>query len=336
MSEKKIVVVGSSNTDMVIKSSRLPARGETVLGGKFIMSPGGKGANQAVAAVKLGGNVTFITKIGKDIFGEQAHAAFARAGIDTSYVYSDEFTQSGVALIMVDKRGENVISVASGANAELNPKEIDNAKSAFEQSSIVLIQLEIPMETVLHTIKLAHNVKKKVILNPAPALVFKAPNAVGAKKGHLLSETLSPTLQSFGDGAAKEGHKLRDLLDALYIITPNQSEAELLTGIEVNNETSARKAAALLQSQGAQSVIITMGAKGAFVLAENYQGLIPASEVNAIDTTAAGDTFNGALAVALCDGIDLPKAVEFANKAAAFSVTKMGAQGSAPYLTDLT
>lgn len=214
---------------------------------------------------------------------------------------------------MVDEHGENAISIAPGANSTLRPDDIEHAKIAFEECSYVLIQLEIPFKTVSFAIKLAQNLGKKIIFNPAPA-PLAAPNEVGAKTGH----------------------QLGDLLDALYIITPNQSEAELLTGIEVNNETSARKAAALLQSQGAQSVIITMGAKGAFVLTENYQGLIRAPEVNAIDTTAAGDTFNGALAVALCDGIDLPKAVEFANKAAAFSVTKMGAQGSAPYRRDLT
>ena len=300
MAAKKILVIGSSNTDMVIKSSRLPAAGETILGGNFLMNPGGKGANQAVAAAKLGGAVTFITKVGKDIFGREAVQGFEKTGIQTEFIAQDEKTPSGVALIMVDDHGENSISVALGANGTLNQADLDKATSAFQAADLVLIQLEIPLAMVLYATQLAAHHHAKVILNPAPA-------------------------QNLPD------HLLRQL----YCITPNETEAALLTGIQVTDTPSANQAAQQLIEKGVKNVIITLGANGAYVLTENMAALVPTEAVKAIDTTAAGDTFNGALAVGLARGWGFSQSIEFANKAAAYSVTKMGAQSSAPTLKDL-
>lgn len=298
MKNGKIVVIGSSNTDMVVQSNNLPSPGETVLGGEFIMNPGGKGANQAVAAAKLNGKVIFIAKVGKDIFGQEAVMGFQSHGIDTSFVVVDKESPSGVALIMVDKKGENCISVALGANAAMQKTEITN--EVIRQASFVLIQLEIPIDVVEHAVKLAGQEGVRVVLNPAPA-------------------------QALSD----------DLLAMLYIITPNETEAELLTGIKVKNEETAKKAAQVLRGKGVDIVIITMGAQGAYLLSEEADQMISSLEVKAVDTTAAGDTFNGALVVGLSENMLLVDAIEFANKAAAWSVTKMGAQASVPLRKDI-
>jgi ribokinase len=295
MSTQNIVVIGSSNTDMVVKSDHLPAPGETVLGGVFQMIPGGKGANQAVAAARLGGQVSFLAKVGNDSFGTEAKAGFEKHGIDTSLILIDNQTPSGVALIMVDEKGENSISVALGANNELSPKDIIDADPAIKASNFLLIQLEIPIAVVEKALELANQHKTRVILNPAPA--------------QELSEKL---------------------LSNVDIITPNESEAKLLTGVEVSDLDSARKAAQILRNKGIPIVIITMGVQGAYVKSEALDELVPGIKVNAVDTTAAGDTFNGALTVALAEQLNLKEAILFANRAAAYSVTKMGAQTSAP------
>lgn len=295
MNRASIVVVGSTNTDMVIKASHLPQPGETILGGTFFMSAGGKGANQAVAAARLGGKVSFIAKTGYDIFGKQAIELFEREGIDISFIARDRCQPSGVALITVDDKGENCIVVAPGANASLMPEDIDEAKEKFETASFVLMQLETPIETVEHVANITSAKKIKFILNPAPAA------------------------------------KLNDeLLKKISIITPNQNETEMLTGIKVSDESSAKKAAQFLQKKGIETVIITMGASGAFVLHENNTKMIPGHKVKVVDTTAAGDVFNGALVVALSQGMNMYDAVSFACKAAAISVTRLGAQASAP------
>lgn len=293
--KEKIVVIGSSNTDMVVQSHHLPFPGETVLGGKFMINPGGKGANQAVAAAKLGGEVTFISKVGKDVFGKSSIKRFKKAGIHTEYICIDEKAPSGVALIMVDRKGENTISVASGSNANLGKQDIDKAKSAIRQASLVLVQLEIPIETVEYIAKICKDLGSKLILNPAPA--------------QLLS---------------------KKLLSSLYIMTPNVFEAELLTGIKVKDEATARKAAKSLKRKGVKTVIITLGAKGAYLLSDDEDILIPSIHVDAIDTTAAGDTFNGALTVGIVEGMSMVEAITFANKAAAISTTNVGAQASIP------
>ena len=296
----KIIVIGSSNTDMVIKSKRLPAPGETILGGTFLMNPGGKGANQAVAASRLGGNVTFVTKTGNDIFGSEAKQLFDKEKINTRFIIKDEKNPSGVALINVDENGENSIVVASGSNGTLSAYDIYDEVFKTEPSDIFLMQLEIPVSTVEFVAEKASDNGNRVILNPAPA--------------RQLSD---------------------DLLKCLYLITPNETEAELLTGIKVHDISSAEKAALYLQDKGIKNVIITMGASGAYVLTGKISSMITVIPVKAIDTTAAGDVFNGALAVAISEGKEIVDAVTFANKAASISVTRMGAQASAPYRKEI-
>lgn len=297
---KRILVIGSSNTDMVIKTAHLPLPGETVLGGTFLMNAGGKGANQAVAAVRLGGQVTFVCKTGNDIFGQQAKQLFTDEGIDTTYVFSDMEHPSGVALITVNAQAENCIVVASGANAYLLPADLEKAADAFDQSDIILMQLETPLETIEQAASMAHAGKKTVILNPAPA---------------------QPLTKS--------------LLQNVDILTPNETEAGMIAGIPVIDTASACEAARTICAMGVRTVIITLGAKGALIYTEDYQAEIPAEKVVAVDTTAAGDVFNGALAVALSENREIADAVQFACKAAAISVTRIGAQTSAPYRREI-
>lgn len=297
---RKILVVGSSNTDMVIKARHLPRPGETILGGSFFMNPGGKGANQAVTIARLGGQVTFICKTGSDIFGHQSQQLFEEEGINTSYIFSDSEHPSGVALITVDENAENCIVVASGANANLLPSDLNKADEAIAEADLILMQLEIPMETVEYVAEQGHRLGKKVILNPAPA------------------HPLSPSL-----------------LKHLYMITPNETEAKMISGIKITDEASAIEAAKVLVRMGVQNVIITLGSKGALAYCDKDVEMVPALKVEAVDTTAAGDVFNGALTVALSEGRSLPEAVRFACKASAISVTRVGAQSSAPYRNEV-
>jgi ribokinase len=297
----KIIVVGSSNTDMVIKAKKHPLPGETVLGGSFLMNPGGKGANQAVAAARLGGIVMFVTKTGNDLFGDEALHTLTREGIDTGYIVKDPKNPSGVALITVDEYGENAIVVAPGSNGTLTAYDIDEKVFGTDPSDIFLMQLEIPVSTVEFVAEKAAGKGNRVILNPAPA--------------RKLSE---------------------ELLKSLYLITPNENEAENLTGIKVTDVVSAELAAKELHSMGVKNVVITLGASGCYLFSDNESKLISVVPVKAVDTTAAGDIFNGALAVALAEGKGLEDSVKFANKAAAISVTRMGAQASAPYKKEIT
>jgi ribokinase len=292
----KILVIGSTNTDMVIKTAKIPSPGETILGGTFLMNPGGKGANQAVAAARLGGNVTFVTKRGNDLFGNQAVGLLMREDIDTQFVIKDNNLPSGVALITVDARGENTIVVAPGSNGNLRTEDIPDDLLKDKKYDILLLQLEIPLESVLYSAKTASEAGMKVILNPAPA-------------------TNLP----------------EDLFSHCWLFTPNETEAEILTGIRVHDTITADKAAIVLQEKGVTNVIITLGSAGAFVKSEKFTGMVPGVKVDAVDTTAAGDVFNGALAVSLAEGNTIEEAVKFANKAASISVTRMGAQASAPY-----
>ena len=296
MSEiKNIIVVGSTNTDMVVMTERFPAPGETLTADNFFMNLGGKGANQAVAAARLGGHVAFISRVGNDVFGAEAIKQLKCENIDVSSIEIDLEASSGVALITVDNKAENTIVVASGANGNLT---FDNTGSIIEkitEESIVVLQLEIPMETIRKVCLYAKSKNATVILNPAPVQV------------------LSP-----------------ELLAAVDILTPNQSEALLLSGIMVVDKESACLAAKHIQSFGPDIVIITMGAKGAYICAGTESFFVPAYEVEALDTTAAGDVFNGALAVGLSRGYPLRDAVLLATKASAISVTRAGAQASAP------
>jgi ribokinase len=301
MQSKKIVVVGSCNTDMVIKADRLPVPGETILGGTFFMNPGGKGANQAVAASRMGGNVTLISKTGNDVFGKQSVMLYTAENIKTDFIYSDPKHPSGVALITVDSQGENCIVVASGANAYLNPSDIDKASDEIENSDLVLMQLEIPIETVEYVAEMASKKGIKVILNPAPA--------------RALSD---------------------NLLKHLYIIIPNKSEAEILSGIKVSDIESAKQAADIISAKGVDIVVITLGSQGALIKEYNEYLFVEAFKVDALDTTAAGDTFCGAFCVGLSEGRSIPEAVKLAARAAAITVTRMGAQASIPYRSELS
>jgi ribokinase len=302
MLKPRILVLGSSNTDMIIKLARIPRPGETLLGGKFTTAAGGKGANQAVAAARAGGDVAFIARLGRDMFGDQALAGFKADKIDTRHILRDAKTPSGVALIFVADSGENSIAVAGGANARLAPADVRAAEDAFPGSKALVMQLETPLATVTAAAKLAKKHGVPVILNPAPAPSEKLPPA---------------------------------LLRLVSILTPNETEAELLTGVKITDEASAGEAARALLKQGVETVIITLGAKGAYLHNARTSGLIPGLKVKAVDTTAAGDTFNGALAVALAEGRDLPEAIRFANAAGAISVTRLGAQPSAPARTEI-
>lgn len=296
----RILVIGSSNTDMVIKTKKLPAPGETILGGTFLMNPGGKGANQAVAAARLGGKVTFITKRGNDLFGNQAVGLLMREGIDTQHVVKDGELPSGVALIIVDSAGENSIVVAPGSNGNLVQEDIPLSIFETVKFEILLLQLEIPISTVEFSAVTASDLNIKVILNPAPACK--------------LSDTL---------------------LKHTWLITPNEIETETITGVTITDITSAEHAAALIQQRGVKNVIITLGEAGAFVKSEDFTGIVPGVKVIPVDTTAAGDIFNGALAVAISEGKGMKDAVVFANLAASISVTRMGAQASAPYRNEI-
>ncbi len=292
---ENIVVIGSSNTDMIVQTPHMPKPGETILGGTFNTAAGGKGANQAVSCARAGGRVTFVARVGKDMFGDQALQGFRTDGINVDHVGQDPSSPSGVALIIVDEQGENCIAVASGANGNLSVADVEAAQAAVNSAGIVLMQLEVPIETVEAGARMARTQGAQVILNPAPA------------------QTLSDAL-----------------LQNVSILTPNETEAEMLTGIAVQDEAGARAAAEALITKGVDAVIITLGRAGAYVHAPDFQGMVPGFEVEPVDTTAAGDTFNGALAVGLAEGMSLQQAVRFAHAAAALSVTKLGAQPSAP------
>lgn len=292
---KNILVVGSSNTDMIIKIDKIPIPGETVIGGKFFKMAGGKGANQAVAAARAGGNVTFISSVGNDVFGNEAMLGFKKDGIDVEYVKIDDEEATGTALIFIDKNGENSIAVASGANLNLDESHLKKVIEKINNADVLLTQLEIPIKTVEEAIKIAYSAGVKIILNPAPA-------------------------QPLSD----------ELLKCISILTPNESEVELLTGIEVKDENDAKKAADVLLKKGVEIVIITLGVKGALLTTNEGSKLIHGFKVEAEDTTAAGDVFNGALAVAISENKELNDAIKFAHAAAAISVTRIGAQPSAP------
>ena len=299
--DKKIVVLGSTDTDMVADGARIPVIGETVSGGSFRMTPGGKGANQAVAVARLAapGKCVFIAKVGDDNFGREAVTRFAKEGMDAKLIV-DPKTPTGTALIFVDEKGQNAIRVVLGANGTMTPEDAAAYAKEIEGADTVLLQFETPMETVAAVAARAHRAGARVVVNPAPAAV--APDSIYADAD---------------------------------ILTPNETEAQILTGVEVTDEASAQKAADVLHARGTKTVVITLGGKGAYYSAPEGRGLVPAEPVKAIDTVGAGDTFNGALVVALSEGRALPDAIRFACKAAAISVTRPGAQTSVPYRNEI-
>jgi ribokinase len=286
----KIVVVGSANTDMVAKIDRIPGPGETVIGGEFMMAAGGKGANQAVAAARLGAQVTFVACLGRDVFGDQAIAGYQREGIDTSRIVRDAEAASGVALIFVDARGENSIAVASGANARLTPADVERAGASIAAADVLLVQLEVPLAAVGRAIELAHDAGVPVILNPAPA------------------RQIDP-----------------GLLARVDIATPNEHEIRVVVG-----EGEQRAAIERMLEAGTGTVLVTLGPQGVLWASREGQQRVPAFAVRAVDTTAAGDAFNGGLACALGRGLGMAAAIRYANGVAALSVTRMGAQPSLP------
>lgn len=299
----RILVVGSANTDLVVRIPSLPRPGETVLGGAFSQVGGGKGANQAVAAARAGGEVTFVAKVGEDDFAKAARASYQAEGIATEHVSTAGGVASGVALILIDAAGENSIAVASGANSHLTPHDVDAAGTAIAAADVVLVQLEIPLEAVRRTVALARAAGRPVILNPAPACQL--------------------------DDA---------LLQGITLITPNESEAGLLTGTVVSDAATAVSAAEQFRKRGVPEVIVTLGSSGCVVrdaVHENTAQHLPSHPVVAVDTVAAGDVFNGCLAVALAEGRCLVDAARFATAAAAIAVTRHGAQASAPQRTEI-
>ncbi|MCI1779438.1 MAG: ribokinase [Bacteroidales bacterium] len=299
--KNRILVIGSSNTDMIVKSPKLPAPGETVLGDDFFMDPGGKGANQAVAAARLGGEVVFICKVGDDMFGKKAMERYDKEKIDTSHIIICSEKPSGVALINVDEKAENCIVVASGANGMLSPEDVSEKVSAIEEAGILMMQLEIPIPSVERAAKFAKRSGAIVILNPAPMC----------------------------------GMLPASLFSNIDIIVPNQNEAEKISGVPVTDISSASEAAAKINGLGVKNVIITMGSQGAILCEEGRISVFPAEKVKAVDTTAAGDTFCGALCVALSEGRTVSDAISFANHASAIAVTRHGSQNSIPYRSEM-
>lgn len=290
----RIVVVGSANTDMIIKGERLPQSGETVLGGNYFTAAGGKGANQAVAAARLGSEVTFVTRLGRDWLGDQALANYRAEKINCDYITRDDHAPSGVALIMVDAKGENLINVAPGANGTLLPQHIEAAAPLIQKADVLLVQLEIPLDTVAAAIRLAQRHNVRVILNPAPAAD--------------LAETM-----------------LRGV-----ILTPNETESARLTKIEEGSPDSLDRMLIHFIQAGVASVVMTLGKRGAMLATSADKIIVSGFEVQAVDTTAAGDAFNGGLATALARGDDLERAARYACAVAAISVTRLGAQPSLP------
>jgi ribokinase len=295
MKKNKIVVIGSSNVDLIMKMDHLPEKGETVTDADFFQVYGGKGANQAVAAARAGGNVAFVNCVGEDAYTPQMVKNYRNDGIDTTCVFQEKDIASGHALILIGDEGKNYISVAPGANYKLTPNKIDEAIAIINDAAIIVMQYEIPEATIKYVIDLANSKGIPVLWNFAPARAFDL-----------------------------------SYIPKVTILVLNEVEAGFLAQMTVENETDAEKAAKILINKGVEKVIITLGSKGAFVMTKTEKVQVPAYKVNAVDTTAAGDTFCGAYAVALVEGKSLKECLQFASAAAAISVTRMGAQPSAP------
>ncbi len=295
----KILVIGSTNTDMTAFCAKMPAPGETVLGNDFVMGPGGKGANQAVAAKRLGGDVKFICKVGDDIFGENTIRHFKEEGLDTSGVMISN-KPSGVALITVDESAENCIVVASGANNDYTQEDIRSCEAMIKDCDILLMQLEIPVPAVMEAAKIAHEAGKIVVLNPAPALDLP-----------------------------------EEIFKYISLFIPNENELEKYSGVEVKGEETAAKAAKVLMDKGVGDLIVTMGSKGSLICQGDETEFVQAHKVEAVDTTGAGDCYCGALCVALSEGLSLKDAAAFATKASALAVQRPGAQNAMPYRKEI-
>ena len=296
-----IFVIGSINTDMVAMTEVLPSPGETVMSREFMMTAGGKGANQAVAAARMGGDVTMIGRLGNDVFAEQSIKRLKSENINCEFITKDTEKSSGVALISVDQNGENHIVVAPGANETLTKERLRSVLSQIPDNAIVMMQLEIPLESVVSVIEFCKKSDKKIILDPAPA------------------KNLTP-----------------EFTKSLYMITPNETEATAMTGVKIKDLRDVKKAAIKLLGSGSQYVLITMGANGVYLASQNDEfEYIPSPKVTTIDSTAAGDCFNGTLAVSLSQGLSVFEAAKKACRAASISVTRKGAQDSMPFINEL-
>ena len=300
--KNKIVVIGSSNTDMVISAAHFPKPGETIMGHGFLSNHGGKGANQAVAAARLGGDVSFIGKVGNDSLGESAFEMLGREGIDLSCMTSTDEQPSGVALITLDSNGENTIIVNPGANGMLSEEDIEKSEPVIREAKIMLMQLETPVRTLVRAARMAKRYGVYVVLNPAP---FP------------------------GDPLPEE------LLENTDLLIPNETEAMAIAGVDTFDADTAPLIMKKIQETGVKDVVITMGSKGVLTSIGGHMVAVPACKVKAVDTTAAGDTFCGALCVALCNGAGMEESLKFANAASSITVTRMGAQISMPYLQEV-
>jgi len=296
----KITVIGSTNIDLIMKMKDLPVKGETLTGGEFMQTFGGKGANQAVGAARAGGDVTFISCVGDDHYGVQSIENFRKDGINTNHIFTEKGIATGTALIMIGGEGDNMITVAPGANFRMTPRHIDQVQDVLSESEYVLLQYEIPLDTLYYVIEKCAELEKKVILNLAPAGEFDSAHVA-----------------------------------MLHTLVVNEVEAEFLAQCPVKDMQDIRRAAEKLQEMGPKNVIITLGAEGSYVACGNYHEMIPAFRVEALDTTAAGDVYCGSLAVAMVEGAPLHRAVGFASAASAISVTRMGAQPSAPFRKEI-
>jgi len=303
MSKAGITVMGSFIVDLMARAPHLPEHGETIKGSHFQIGPGGKGSNQGVAASRSGASVTMITKIGADPFAKIALDSFQREGMDTRYVMQDERYPTGTALIMVDENtSENQIVVTIGSCEHIAPEEIEAARNNIENSRVLLTQLETNLDAVEKAVEIAHARGVTIILNPAPAPLHPLPD---------------------------------ELLARIDILTPNETEASILSGVKVVNMDDAKRAARVLKAKGIGNVIITMGSKGALVLTDSTEYIIDPIKVKVVDTTGAGDAFNGGLATALAEGRDIVQAVAFANATGALSVTKVGTAPAMPYRNEI-
>ncbi len=297
---KKITVIGSLNMDLVVQVKKMPKVGQTVMGSNFKEIPGGKGANQAVAMGRLGAKVNMIGKVGTDGFGQSLLSALEKDKINIAYIGQEDNTSTGVALINVNEEGNNSIVVAPGANYKLNKEDIDASLDAIKGSKIVVLQLEIPLETVKYALEKSKELGKYTILNPAPAV------------------------------------KLEDeIIKNIDLLTPNETELEILSGVEIKKEEDLFTAAKALMKKGIKELIVTLGEKGALYINREKMKSYKAYNVKAVDTTAAGDSFTGAIATALMNDKNIDEAIDFASKVGALSVTKEGAQSSLPYLEEV-
>jgi ribokinase len=296
----KILVIGSTNVDFLIKTDKLPGFGETVTGGVFFQNYGGKGANQAVGAARAGGDVTFVTCLGEDLYADNLMENFKKDGIETSFVFRDRDEATGSALIMLDKDGNNYLSVASGANYKLTPAHIDQALKTILEAEIIVMQMEIPFDTTKYVFELAAKHNKKVLFNLAPARPFDVA-----------------------------------VLKKTYAFVVNEVEAAMVTGRKVETDEEIKVSANELLKLGCKIAVITLGARGSYVASADFTGFVPAFKVKAVDTTAAGDVYCGSLAVAMVEGKSLQDSVRFAGAASAISVTRLGAQPSAPHRKEI-